>query len=212
MSEAGESNRRKVALDYEKLPHAIARMVVMIPSDYVSSDQKTITASFNSKTVTKNMYTEANKPAFQYVLGASTCKMRIYAPSGGCAGFLVYDVLNKSEAPCKLMNIPAILNACVKHWEKDSECEKLALPLKGKVSGPIVCGDSLLKRIRKNVGINEWAAVEALMQCGELKVMFAGTYSTCARVCVCMYCSSMYVCVYICILFDACVCMCMYIM
>jgi hypothetical protein len=189
-------------LDYGQVPHAIGRMVVQLPSLYTAGMHGTVSACLNGDHRSFNLERKSEE-AFQYVLGYSQSAMHIHAPSRGCAAFLVFDVVSLTPvcglalAGCHAAaaaaeagqegseagqegshDAEATLEECVRYWEEDASCKKLAMVLEGEehLLGGMTCARLFgqarcLKRFKN---LRNEAIVQTLMNCRDLEVGFAG--------------------------------------
>jgi hypothetical protein len=174
-------------------------MVVQIPCTYVANTQGSVTASFN--TTCRPFYLDSDSDkAFRYVFAYSQVAIHIHPPTSGCSMFLVYDVVNPGIPSIVNTGIPSIVNPgipsivnpgipmpepplqdnheaeaaleqCVRDWNRDLTCEKLALVLER--------GSHALSAEKKFAweglsSVREKAIVRMLMGCDGLDFGFTG--------------------------------------
>jgi hypothetical protein len=193
-------------LDYEQLPHAYARMVVQVPSQCEACMQGSVSVMFKGETRSYRL-----DQGFQYVLAYSQSAVHIHAPTQGSCAYLVYDVRCFEPIPEPVLgdNHAALvkLQQCVRCWERDKSCEKLAVVLQGTPETTRALGKEGFQWSKYHFGNeSEQAIMDVIMSCSELEVGLAGkmcVYSgvSCVYACICV-CMHAYVCV--------CVCVCVY--
>jgi hypothetical protein len=206
---SSSSSLLELELDYAQVPHAIGRMVVQLPSRYTAGMEGTVSACFNGDRRSFNLERKSEE-VFHYVFGYSQSAMHIHAPAQGCAAFLVFDVVSLTPVRGPALAewhaaaaaeagqghegnhaAEATLEECVRYWEEDAACEKLAMVLEGEDQllhalryTPTDGKFSFLKSLKNE---RNKAIVQALMKCKDLEIGFAGVWLRfSAFVCVCL--------------------------
>jgi len=178
--------------DYAPLPHTCARMIVKVPSTCVVDAEKgCVTAGLGDKVERFGLEED-----FACVVGYTQCSMWMHAPRQGCGAFLVCDVVccGVVAAPAVADNsrAEAMIDACVRCWASDTQCDKLAVVLDER-------WDAMRERGRFSfanlASQRDRAVVKTLMNCKHLDVAFAGKCA-CEPTCMYTYTPVNFACIY----------------